>query len=170
MIRRVSALFALAAAATLGLTACTPTVHIDPAANANAPECADVSVRLPKAIGNFDRVWTDAQATAVWGDDNQAVFRCGVDVPGPSTLQCVSFGGVDWSVDATNPKVLRMTPFGRSPAAQAVVKANEITGDQVLDALASAVNKLPTTGAACSSVDDATNTDAEAPKTDTGSK
>ncbi|MGO1266988.1 MAG: DUF3515 family protein, partial [Microbacterium gubbeenense] len=97
MIRRLSALGALALIAVAA--GCTPTVHLETAPNANDPLCADVSVRLPQTIGDNDRVWTDAQSTAAWGDPSVVLFTCGLEPPAPSTLQCVSFGGVDWLVD-----------------------------------------------------------------------
>ncbi|MGO1307480.1 MAG: DUF3515 family protein, partial [Microbacterium gubbeenense] len=90
MIRRLSALGALALIAVAA--GCTPTVHLETAPSANDPLCADVSVRLPQTIGDNDRVWTDAQSTAAWGDPSVVLFTCGLEPPAPSTLQCVSFG------------------------------------------------------------------------------
>ena len=55
--------------ALLVLTSCAPTIHLEPAANANDPLCAEVTVRLPDSIGDQARVWTDAQATAAWGTE-----------------------------------------------------------------------------------------------------
>ena len=166
MIRRVSALFALAVAAA-SLTACTPTIHLEPADAANDPACAEVSVRLPDAIGDNKRVWTDAQATGAWGDPSIIIFRCGLDAPAASTLQCVSFNGVDWLVDDSERPRLRMTTFGRTPAAQAYVDTSKISGDQVLSALGSAAGTLPTNGAKCTSVSEATPDESDAPETAT---
>lgn len=165
MIRRVCALFALVVAAAT-LTACTPTVHMEPAADANDPLCAEVSVRLPKTIGGLERVWTDAQATGAWGEPSSVLFRCGLESPAASTLQCVSFGGVDWLVDDEEYPMLRMTTFGRTPAAQAYVDTTKISGDQALDALKLAVGTLPITGS-CTSVSEATPEGDDAPQTAT---
>lgn len=165
MIRRVSALSALVVALA-ALTACTPTVHMEPAADANDPLCAEVSVRLPKTIGGLDRVWTDAQATAAWGEPSTVLFRCGLESPAASTLQCVSFGGVDWLVDDEDYPRLRMTTFGRTPAAQAYVDTSKISGDQALDALKLAVGTLPVTGA-CTTVSEAAPDSDDAPETAT---
>jgi hypothetical protein len=165
VIRRVSALSALVVALA-ALTACTPTVHMEPAADANDPLCAEVSVRLPKTIGGLDRVWTDAQATAAWGEPSTVLFRCGLESPAASTLQCVSFGGVDWLVDDEDYPRLRMTTFGRTPAAQAYVDTSTISGDQALDALKLAVGTLPVTGA-CTTVSEAAPDSDDAPETAT---
>ncbi|GGO59568.1 hypothetical protein GCM10010910_02840 [Microbacterium nanhaiense] len=162
---RVSALLALVVAAA-ALTACTPTVHMEPAAEANDPLCAEVSVRLPERIGDLDRVWTDAQATAAWGDPSAVLFRCGLESPAASTLQCVSFGGVDWLVDDEDYPSLRMTTFGRTPAAQAYVDTSKISGDQALEALKLAVGTLPVTGQ-CTTVTEATGDGEDAPETAT---
>jgi len=165
VIRRLSALLALAAAAAV-LTACTPTVHLEPAADANDPLCAEVSVRLPQTIAGLDRVWTDAQATGAWGDPTTMLFRCGLESPAASALQCVSFGGVDWLVDDTDRPWLRMTTFGRTPAAQVYVDTTKVSGDAALDALKLPVGTLPETGK-CTTVSEATPEGDDAPETAT---
>ncbi|WP_221585176.1 DUF3515 family protein [Microbacterium sp. G2-8] len=141
MIRRLLALCALGAA--VALAGCTPTVHLEPAAHAEDPLCADVSVRVPEALGDVSRVWTDAQATAAWGDPSVVLLRCGLEPPAPSTLQCVTVGGVDWLVDETDFPNLRMTTYGRTPAAQVYVDTDSISSNDVLSALANAVGQLP---------------------------
>ena len=88
--------FTVAVCALLVLSGCAPTVHLEPAANANDPLCAEVTVRLPDSIGDQARVWTDAQATAAWGTPSSVLLTCGLEPPAPTTLQCVSLGGVDW--------------------------------------------------------------------------
>ncbi|MFT4235496.1 MAG: DUF3515 family protein [Microbacterium sp.] len=143
MRRRILALLLVLAGAVL--TGCTPTIHLEPAANANDPLCADVSVRLPDAVGDLTRVWTDAQATAAWGKPTTVIFTCGLEEPAPSTLTCVTIKSVDWLIDDTDYPNLRMTTYGRSPAAQAYVDTTVISGDDALAALASAVSELPKT-------------------------
>ncbi|WP_029150045.1 DUF3515 family protein [Microbacterium indicum] len=154
MIRRFAAAAALLATG-VAIAGCTPTVHLDPAADANSTDCAAVSVRLPESLGDTQRVWTDAQATAAWGDGPDVIFTCGVEVPGPTTLQCVTFGGVDWIVDPEDTPDLRITTYGRTPAAQVYVDTTKVTADAVLDALASAASELPKTGE-CISAESAT--------------
>lgn len=161
MIRRLSALGALALIVVA--TGCTPTVHMEPAPLANDPLCADVGVRLPKTIGQNDRVWTDAQATAAWGDPSVVLYTCGLEPPGPSTLQCVSFSGVDWLVDDADYPQLRLTTYGRTPAVQLYVDAEQISGDAALDAISMQVAALPQ-NAQCTTADEA-DPEQDAPQT-----
>lgn len=161
MIRRLSALGALALIVVA--TGCTPTVHMEPAPLANDPLCADVGVRLPKTIGQNDRVWTDAQATAAWGDPSVVLYTCGLEPPGPSTLQCVSFSGVDWLVDDADYPQLRLTTYGRTPAVQLYVDTEQISGDAALDAISMQVAALPQ-NAQCTTVDEA-DPEQDAPQT-----
>ena len=137
MIRRLFALAALGVA--LVAAGCTPTVHLEPAPHANDPRCA---VRVPDAIASFDRVWTDAQSTAAWGDPSAVLFTCGLEPPAPSTLQCVSIGGVDWIVDDSEFPNLRLTTYGRTPAAQAYVDTEAVSSNDVLSSLSNAAAML----------------------------
>ena len=73
-------------AALIALTGCAPTVTLEPAADAANPECAEVIVRLPDTVDNNDYRHTDAQGTGAWGDPAAVLLRCGVPVPGPTTL------------------------------------------------------------------------------------
>lgn len=152
--------FALACimGASAALAGCSPTVTLNPAENANAPECAEVTVRLPAAIEELSLRTTDAQATAAWGDPTAVVFTCGLKPPGPTTLQCVTINAVDWIVDDTDLPNLRLTTYGRAPAAEAYVDTSRLSADAALGALASAVQQLPKTGA-CTAPD----TDASTP-------
>ena len=151
-------------AAALAATGCTPTVHLEPAEGANDPACAEVSVRLPSgSIADHERVWTDAQATAAWGDPSAILFTCGLEPPAPSTLQCVSIGGVDWIVDETDFPYLRMTTYGRTPAAQVYVDTESVSSNDVLSAVSNAANMLPKDGE-CTTFDEAEPAD-DAPQT-----
>lgn len=156
--------FALACVvgASAALAGCAPTVALNPAENANAPECAEVTVRLPAAIEELSLRTTDAQATAAWGDPTAVVFTCGLTPPGPTTLQCVTINAVDWIVDDTDLPNLRLTTYGRTPAAEAYVDTSRLSADAALGALASAVQKLPKTGA-CTAPDTDTDTDTSTP-------
>lgn len=130
------------------VTGCTTTIALDPAPAANDPRCANVSVRLPDTIEGLKRQWTDAQATASWGN-KAAILRCGVEAPSQTTLQCVTIKGVDWTVDATNSPQLRLTTSGRTPAAEAIVDTRVLSADKVAAALASTLQQLPATTAGC---------------------
>lgn len=139
----------LAAAAVvvlgLGLAGCAATVHLEPAADANDPLCADVTVRLPDAIGELERRWTDAQATGAWADaeGTAVILSCGVAPPGPTTLQCVTFDGVDWIVDPSDLPLQRITTYGRRPATQVYVDASRISPDAVLRSVSRAAALAP---------------------------
>ncbi|MBO3663921.1 DUF3515 family protein [Microbacterium sp. NEAU-LLB] len=130
-----------------------------PAADdANNPACAEITVRLPESLGaegEFPRRWTDAQATAAWGDPTAAMLSCGVAVPGPSTLQCVTFGGVDWVVDISELPYQRITTYGRNPATQVYVNTEVISPSVVLEAISPKVKPIEAT-ASCVALEDAT--------------
>lgn len=118
------ALLAGAAALASVLTGCSTTIHLEPAANANDPACAEVSVLLPDAVGELDRVWTDAQATGAWGDPT-VVLRCGVEPPAPSTDVCTTIGGVDWLVLDQEEERQRLVTYGRDPAIEVIIRRGE---------------------------------------------
>lgn len=98
------------------LTGCSSTVSMTPAADANDPVCAQVMVRLPATLSGEDRRWTDAQATASWGDPSRILFTCGVPEPGPTTLRCAEVATVDWVIDESDAPRFRATTYGRTPA------------------------------------------------------
>lgn len=148
MLRRLAAAACVLAALTL--SSCSSTVHIEPAKDANDPLCAEVTVRLPSALADQDRRWTDAQATGAWAaqgsTDSTTIVSCGVEVPGPtSQLQCISIEGVDWLVDPAKEPWMRMTTYGRDPAVQVFVNTKVVNGNAVLSnrSLVTAVQKIP---------------------------
>ncbi|WP_314646774.1 DUF3515 family protein [uncultured Microbacterium sp.] len=151
----------LAGTAALGITAalsgCAPTVHLEPAAAANDPMCAEVIVRLPASLGEQARVWTDAQATAAWGTPSVVLLTCGLKEPAQTTQQCVSLGGADWLVDESDSPNLRLTTYGRAPAVQVFVDTTTISADSVLESLAGAVQQIPATTACTTPATDDTN-------------
>jgi len=116
--RRLAAV-AGAIALAAGLAGCSTTVHLEPAADANDPACANVSVLLPDTVGGYERVWTDAQATGAWGDPT-VVLRCGVEPPAPSDLVCTTLGGVDWLVLEQEEERQRLVTYGREPAIEVI--------------------------------------------------
>ncbi|QMU98040.1 DUF3515 family protein [Microbacterium esteraromaticum] len=133
MLRRLALI--TSAAAMLALTGCSTTVALTPADDANNPECAEVTVRLPQSVAEQDRRWTDAQATGAYGSDGQTsvILTCGVTVPGPTAeLQCVTLEGIDWLVDESDAPRMRMTTYGRDPAVQVFVDTEVVSANQVL--------------------------------------
>ncbi|GIG37408.1 DUF3515 family protein [Cellulomonas pakistanensis] len=100
-----SAGLALAAAPLLG--GCASTVGVAVAPDAANPACARVVLALPESLGDgLDERRTTSQATWAWGEGADPVtLRCGVEVPGPTTEQCVTMEtaagtSIDWLVRA----------------------------------------------------------------------
>jgi hypothetical protein len=141
---RATAVAALAG--VLLLTACAPTVTLEPAEDAGEVACAEVIVRLPDSVDGLAQRETDAQGTGAWGDPAAVLLRCGVPSPAPtSELRCITIGGVDWLLDDSGDPVLVATSYGREPAVEVII---EDRADQiVLDELAGAVSRLPASGA-----------------------
>ncbi|MGN6501413.1 MAG: DUF3515 family protein [Pseudolysinimonas sp.] len=144
---------AAAAGLALALAGCTPAVVLDPADDANNPDCAAVIVRLPDTVGGLAKRETTAQATGAWGDPDQVVLRCGVAVPAASELPCID-KGVFWLRDDSDPAFWRFTTFGRDPAIDVAVDKKIASGPGVvLDDLANAVSFTPTNGLECTDTD-----------------
>lgn len=152
---RAPAVLAAAALAVM-LAGCAGTVSLEPADAANDPDCADVTVRLPDAIDGIERRETDAQATGAWGDPVSVILRCGVAVPGPSTLSCIEIPGtgIQWLRDASTAPNYVFTTYGRDPAVSVAVDADAIAPGVALDELANAVSFTPATGRECASLED----------------
>lgn len=151
--RRVAgALVALTVA--LALTGCSPTVPMEPADDAASPECANIVVRLPETIDGLEKRQTSAQATAAWGSPATVLLTCGVPVPPPNTLRCVTIGAVDWLIDDSDESRGVFTSYGRDPAVQVVVdvSVSEVT---VLNEIEEAVASNEAQGA-CTNPQDAT--------------
>lgn len=139
--------FALTAAALAAgmLSACTPTISLEAAADSNNPACAEVSVRLPATLANETQRATDAQATGAWGDPTSVILRCGLEPVEVSTLPCVTASGVDWLVDESAKPSYRFITFGRNPATEVIVDSNKVAGVSVLDELSSAIQSIEAT-------------------------
>ncbi|MCR2809366.1 MULTISPECIES: DUF3515 domain-containing protein [unclassified Microbacterium] len=150
MSRRPAAASAvLLIAGVLALSGCTSTVSLQPAADADEPACADVTVRLPALVDGEERRWTDAQATGAWGDPASVILTCGVTPPGPTTLPCQSVNGVDWIIDESEAPRYRVTTFGRTPAVEVYLDNDLVSSAAVLDTLSRVVSVLPADGSAC---------------------
>lgn len=94
---------------------------------ATDPTCASVVLALPASLGDgLDRLDTDAQATAAWGDPRAAVvLRCGVEPLGPTTERCQSVTTpqgptIDWVVVEEDGR-WTFTTYGRVPAVELAV-------------------------------------------------
>lgn len=133
----------------LGTAGCSATVSMTPAKAANDPACAAVISRLPATVDGQQRRWTDAQATGAWGSPASVLLTCGLDAPGPSTLVCQTVDGIDWLMDDSQAPKYRFTSFGRTPAVQVYLDYDVVGGRDVLSALSTAVQQLPTDGRSC---------------------
>ena len=142
---RLAALSAAAIALTLSLSACSPTISLEPAADANNPGCAEVIVRLPDAVDGQERRTTNAQSTAAWGNPATVILRCGIEPVEISTLPCVTSNGVDWIVDDSDKPSFRFITFGRTPALEVIVDSENAVGVNALDSVAEAVKSIEPT-------------------------
>ncbi|WP_341578808.1 DUF3515 family protein [Microbacterium schleiferi] len=151
--RRAIAVLVVCATSLVTLAACSTTVSLQPAPDANNPHCADVTVRFPQTLDGFDRRWTDAQATGAWGVDgggSNIIVACGVAVPGPTTLPCSTLSGVDWIVDDADAPYYRITSFGTDPAVEVYLDSETVSSAEVLDVLGNIiVDTLPVNGLQC---------------------
>lgn len=130
------------------LSACTPTVALEPAEDAASPLCAEVSVRLPDTVATLTKRTTNAQATGAWGEPTAVILRCGVPSPAPTaTLPCVTVDGVDWLRDDADDPTFVFTSYGRTPAVEVIVDSTAASGLDALTDLAFAVSQLPADGA-----------------------
>lgn len=127
MLHRPTVATTAAAGALLVLSGCAPTVPVTVAPFATDPVCASVVLALPRSLGEgLERVDTDAQATAAWGDPRAAVvLRCGVEPLGPTTERCQSVTTpqgptIDWVV-VEDDGDWTFTTYGRVPAVELIV-------------------------------------------------
>lgn len=135
------------------LAACTSTVALSPAPEANTVGCADVTVHLPQSLESLSLRDTSAQATGAWGSPAAIVLTCGITTPRVSDLPCQTVEGVDWLIDQKGKDAI-YTTYGRSPGVQVVVDSKAVpTASNVLFDLSSAVGTLKQTRA-CQSASD----------------
>jgi len=140
---------------TFLLTACAPTVPLEPAADAESPACADVVVHLPTSVADQAARETNAQGTGAWGDPSAVLMHCGVTVPGPTTLPCLDINGIDWIEDDSQAPLYRYTTYGRDPAVEIVIDSEKVSGSTALVDLSNAVSGIPAT-AQCVGAEDVT--------------
>jgi len=139
--------FLVASLALLALSGCAATVNLEPAEDSNNPGCAEVMVRLPSQLGGLQERYTNAQATAAWGDPAAVLLRCGLEPVEVSTLPCVSAGGIDWLVDDSLAPSYRFISYARFPAVEVVVDSDNASGITSLEGIAGAIAQLPATKA-----------------------
>ncbi|MEX1079089.1 MAG: DUF3515 domain-containing protein [Homoserinimonas sp.] len=134
--------FAVVAVSLLG--ACSQPVPLEPAPDATNPDCAEIIVRLPDGVDDHAQRETNAQATGAWGEPAAIFLRCGVPVPGPSTLPCFTVKGVDWLRDSSDAPVYKFITYGRDPAVEVIIDGDRASSN-ALSALGNAVGSLPAT-------------------------
>ena len=139
--------FLVASLALLTLSGCAATVNLVPADDSNNPGCAEVMVRLPSQLGGLQERYTNAQATAAWGDPAAVLLRCGLEPVEVSTLPCVTAAGIDWLVDDSLAPSYRFISYARFPAVEVVVDSDNASGITSLEGIAGAVAQLPATKA-----------------------
>ena len=137
------------------LSGCAPTVNLEPAEQANAPECANMIVRLPDTVAELPARNVNSQATAAYGSPTAVIIRCGVERPGPNLLPCFTVDGVDWLRDDTNDPDFVFTTYGLDPATEVIVDSTAVSGTSVLRDISRAVGSQSTPVAACIALEDA---------------
>jgi len=136
------ALLLVAAIAIATTTACAPVVALDPAEDANNPECAEIIVRLPSDIADQAKRSVNAQSTAAYGNPVAIILRCGLEQVLISELPCVTAGDVDWLVDDQNAPNYRFISYARNPATEVILDSTKVAGVTVLEQLAGSVGVL----------------------------
>ena len=143
------AVLVLSAAAATG---CSPVASVESAPDAANPDCAAVIVALPGEVAGYELRETDSQSTAAWGNPSQAILKCGVPVPGPTTDPCASVNGIDWIL-REGEETWTATTYGREPAVEVIFHPNEVASSTLLVQLGNAVSKIEPTGQCLSPVD-----------------
>lgn len=152
------------------LAGCASSVGVPVAQDAANPDCARIVLQLPESLGDgLEQHRTTSQATSAWGDPTDPVtLRCGVEVPGPTTEQCVTVEtaagtAIDWLVradaepadgatDGPTPGALpspgtsdwTFVTYGRAPAVEVHVPASVVAerSTSFLDALSPAIAQV----------------------------
>jgi hypothetical protein len=127
------------------LAGCAPMVVLDPAADANNPECAEIIVRLPDTVADQPKRSVNAQSTAAWGEPVAVILRCGLEPVEASALPCVSVSDVDWLIDDSNAPSFRFVSYARFPATEVIIDSTVVAGVTVLEQLAASVGVLEAT-------------------------
>jgi hypothetical protein len=144
--RRAAAVALALLVVTPLLAACSPTVSLTPEPGANTVACAGVIARLPTSLGGLTMRETNAQGTGAWGSPSAVLLRCGIPTPDRSTLQCYTFGKVDYLVQqkGAGGKDGVFTTYGRTPGVQVVIDTDRVS-PSVLRDLSTAIGTIPAT-------------------------
>jgi hypothetical protein len=135
----------LISVSALVLAGCAPVVPLEPAEQANNPECAEIIVRLPDELAGLPERRVNAQSTAAWGEPTAVILRCGLEPVEISPLLCVSASDIDWLVDESKAPSYRFISYARSPATEVIVDSNVVAGVTVLEELAASIGVLEAT-------------------------
>ncbi|MCU6482202.1 DUF3515 domain-containing protein [Arthrobacter sp. A2-55] len=136
---RPAAVLALAAVAATG---CSPVLEVKAAPAAGNPGCATVLSHLPSSLAGLPRRATTGTSTSAWGTPSGVVLRCGVAIPGPTTLPCGTVNEVDWIVSESG-DTRTMTTYGRTPAIEVLMKVDDTQAGAVPAQLGPAVALIP---------------------------
>ena len=120
-------------------------VPLEPAEQANNPECAEIIVRLPDELAGLAERRVNAQSTAAWGEPAAVILRCGLEPVEVSALPCVTATDVDWLVDESEAPSYRFISYARSPATEVIIDSTTVAGVTVLDELAASIGVLDAT-------------------------
>ena len=142
---------------TVLVAGCAPLVNLAPAEFANAPECANMIVRLPDTVADLPSRNVNSQATAAYGNPAAVLIRCGLERPGPNLLPCFTLDGVDWLRDDTADPQFVFTTYGLDPATEVIVDSTVVSGTQVLRDLSRAVGNQSLPVAQCLDISDVVN-------------
>ncbi len=135
----------LITASVLVLSGCAPVVPLEPAEQANNPECAEIIVRLPDELAGLAERRVNAQSTAAWGEPAAVILRCGLEPVEVSALPCITATDIDWLVDESEAPSYRFISYARSPATEVIIDSTTVAGVTVLDELAASIGVLDAT-------------------------
>ena len=128
-------------------------MNLEAAEDSNNPNCANVSVRLPDMLGGNQIRYTNAQATAAWGNPAAILLRCGLEAVEVSALPCVTAGTTDWLVDESEAPKYRFISYATTPAVEVIVDSEVASGISTLEGLSQAISVLPRTKVCTALVD-----------------
>lgn len=144
--------------ASLGLAAaflassCAGPVEVAPAPEGTSAACATVASVWPETVAEAPRTTVEPQqpSTMAWrrGNDPAIIARCGVQPPGPTTLECIAVDDADWVAEKLDDG-MRFTTYGRVPAIEVLVPNRYSPEPLVLSALAEPVRRAKASGHRC---------------------
>lgn len=133
------------------LVGCSTSVTVAPAPSSTSPGCAAVVVRLPRTIDGAAMRSTDSQGTSAWGTPPTVELRCGTPSLGPTTLPCITVGGVDWIDLRPGSRLRTFRTFGREPTTDVTLDAHAVDPVAALEPISGSIRiALPATSRRCS--------------------